>query len=176
MCEGPDGIYICLDCARRCVRLIEQDYQLRGMAVPPIPSPANEQTRQAINSLVAEITQLSNSKMSVGSFYEEFLPRVVAALAAVGGAVWMLDGDSHLRLAQCANIDGAGLPRHGPDAARHTALLYKVLSNEEARLVPPRSLPDGAVLNDLGAAASNPTDAPFDLRYGKGTWGNSWIG
>jgi hypothetical protein len=51
--------------------------------------------------------------------------------------------------------------RNSIDDARHTALLYKVLSNEETLLVPPRSLPGDAGLNDLGAAASNPTEHPL---------------
>jgi tetratricopeptide (TPR) repeat protein len=34
LCEGPDQIYICLGCAQRCARLIEEDYRHRGIPVP----------------------------------------------------------------------------------------------------------------------------------------------
>ncbi|MCL2348530.1 MAG: hypothetical protein FWC50_09765, partial [Planctomycetaceae bacterium] len=50
-----------------------------------------EQTKQQIRALVNEITQLSKSDIAPEEFHGEFLPRVISALAAVGGALWTLD-------------------------------------------------------------------------------------
>ena len=47
-----------------------------------------DQTRQQIRGLVHEIESLSRSEASPEEFYQGFLHRVVAALAAIGGAVW----------------------------------------------------------------------------------------
>ena len=43
-----------------------------------------EQTKQQIRGLVAEIAQLAKSEIGPEDFHEQFLPKVVSALAAVG--------------------------------------------------------------------------------------------
>lgn len=57
-----------------------------------------EQTKQLIRSLVGEIAQLSKSDVAPEEFYGQFLPRVVSALAAVGGAVWTTNSEGRLAL------------------------------------------------------------------------------
>ena len=51
-----------------------------------------EQTKNQIRKLVAEIADLAESDIQPAEFYVEFLNRAVAAVAATGGAFWMLDG------------------------------------------------------------------------------------
>ena len=51
-----------------------------------------EQTKNQIRKLVAEIAELAESDIQPAEFHAEFLNRVVAAVAASGGALWLLDG------------------------------------------------------------------------------------
>ena len=57
-----------------------------------------EQTKNQIRKLVAEIADLAESDIQPNEFYVEFLNRSVAAVAATGGAFWMMDGRGGLRL------------------------------------------------------------------------------
>ena len=57
-----------------------------------------EQTKNQIRKLVAEIADLAESDIQPNEFYVEFLNRAVAAVAASGGAFWMMDGRGGLRL------------------------------------------------------------------------------
>ena len=63
-----------------------------------------EKTKQQIRGLVGEIAQLSKSDMEPEEFYAAFLQRVVQALAAVGGAVWVLGEGKKPQLAYQINI------------------------------------------------------------------------
>ena len=47
-----------------------------------------EDARRQISSLIAEIADLSRKNLAPGQFYEQFLNRLVSALAAIGGVVW----------------------------------------------------------------------------------------
>ena len=57
-----------------------------------------EQTKNQIRKLVAEIADLAESDIQPAEFYVEFLNRSVAAVAATGGAFWLMDGRGGLRL------------------------------------------------------------------------------
>jgi hypothetical protein len=37
MAEGPDHVYICYYCARKCEELIKQEWQRRGISLPEEP-------------------------------------------------------------------------------------------------------------------------------------------
>ena len=62
-----------------------------------------EQTKQQIRGLVNEIARLSKSDVAAEEFHEQFLPKVIHALAAVGGAVWTVE-EGRLGLAYQVNI------------------------------------------------------------------------
>src|SRR5262249_23663926 len=57
-----------------------------------------EQTKTQIRKLVAEIAELAESDIQPNEFYVEFLNRVVAAVAASGGALWLLDGRGGIKM------------------------------------------------------------------------------
>ncbi len=117
-----------------------------------------EQTKQQIRSLVAEIAQLTKTEVAPEEFYGQFLPRVVSALAAVGGAVWTLNPEGRLALQYQINIQETNLRESEEHQAQHGRLLYKVLSGGEALLVPPYSGPGNLALTDGEAPAANPTE------------------
>jgi len=113
-----------------------------------------EQTKQQIRSLVNEIAQLTKEDVAPDEFYGEFLPRVVSALAAIGGAVWTVNEDRRLALQYQVNLQQTNLRDNEEGLAQHSRLLYKCLSEGEGMLVPARS---GA--GEIGdAPAGNPTD------------------
>ena len=95
---------------------------------------------------MAEIAQLSKTDVAPEEFYGQFLPRVVSALAAVGGAVWTLNPEGQLALQYQVNIQETRLRDSEEHQAQHGRLLYKVLSNGEGMLVPPHSGPGEAAL------------------------------
>ncbi|MBN1393766.1 MAG: biotin/lipoyl-binding protein [Pirellulales bacterium] len=117
-----------------------------------------EQTKQQIRSLVAEISELSKSDVAPEEFYGQFLPRVVSALAAIGGAVWTINPEGRLALQYQINIQETRLRENEERQAQHGRLLYKVLSDGKELLVPPRSGP-GEIEQSAGETpAANPTD------------------
>ena len=68
-----------------------------------------EQTKNQIRKLVAEIADLAESDIQPNEFYVEFLNRSVAAVAATGGAFWMMDGRGGLRLQYQVEFGATGL-------------------------------------------------------------------
>ena len=120
---------------------------------------------------MGEIAQLSKTDVAPEEFYGQFLPRVVSALAAVGGAVWTMNPEGQLALQYQVNIQETRLRDSEEHQAQHGRLLYKVLSDGEGMLVPPHSGPGeaadsatGVASYDQEAAAANPTD--FLLLFG----------
>lgn len=111
-----------------------------------------EQTKQQIRTLVNEIAQLAKSEIAPQEFYAEFLPRVVSALAAVGGVVWALDQEGRLSIGYQVNLQEARLRDRQEEQVRHGRLLQKVMTTGEALLVQPHS---GTGEDD---EAENPTD------------------
>ncbi len=112
-----------------------------------------EQTKQQIQKLVREIAQLTKDQVSPGEFYGEFLPRVVQALAAIGGAVWTTDENGRLALQYQVNLEATKLRENEEGQAKHGRLLYKCLGGDDGILVPPHS----GVSEDDDEAV-NPTD------------------
>ena len=98
-----------------------------------------EQTKQQIRSLVAEIAQLSKEDITPQEFYQEFLTRVVSALAAIGGAVWARNDDGRLALQYQINLQETKLLESEDAQAKHGRLLYKAMQTGEGVLVPPNS-------------------------------------
>jgi hypothetical protein len=128
----------------------------------PLDPQLIEQTKQQIRSLVGEIAQLAKTNVSPEEFYGQFLPRVVSALAAVGGAVWTMNPEGQLALQYQINIQETHLRENEEQQAQHSRLLYKTLSGGEAILVPSHSGPgdadDASRAAGDGVPAANPTD------------------
>jgi hypothetical protein len=86
---------------------------------------ALEETRQGIRLLVGEIARLARMDLEPGEFLGEFLGRVVSALAAVGGAVWVvqeglpLPGMDLGPPGRNPALPGRGLALPGRDLALH---------------------------------------------------------
>ena len=98
-----------------------------------------EQTKQQIRGLVSEIVQLSKSDLEPDRYYPEVLSRIVQALAAIGGAVWIAGEGRQLKLVyQQALTEGVMNPQ-SPDAERHKRLLDYIAQSSTPQLIPPLS-------------------------------------
>ncbi|MFK8110790.1 MAG: efflux RND transporter periplasmic adaptor subunit [Rubripirellula sp.] len=98
-----------------------------------------EETKAQIRSLVNEIAQLAKSGATAEEFYPELLGRIITALAAAGGAIWILDEDRQLRLQYQINAEPSILSDDSDDAMRHQRLIQRVANSGQSLLVPPYS-------------------------------------
>jgi multidrug efflux pump subunit AcrA (membrane-fusion protein) len=111
-----------------------------------------EQTKNQIRKLVAEIADLAESDIQPNEFYVEFLNRSVAAVAATGGAFWMMDGRGGLRLQYQVEFAATGMMDGRVKTAPHDALLGCMLQATQAQIIPPSAVIEGS------PQAFNPTE------------------
>jgi len=111
-----------------------------------------EQTKNQIRKLVAEIADLAESDIQPNEFYVEFLNRSVAAVAATGGAFWMMDGRGGLKLQYQFEFGVTGLMDGRVKTAPHDALLGCMLQASQPQIIPPSAVIEGV------PQAFNPTD------------------
>ncbi|MGN6133031.1 MAG: efflux RND transporter periplasmic adaptor subunit [Aureliella sp.] len=95
-----------------------------------------EQTKQQIRGLINEIAELSRSEHEADEFYPAVLKRIVEALAAVGGAVWLIDEAGALRLKYQIKVNQNLLQADNEDAMRHGRLLSRLYSRAQSEIVP----------------------------------------
>ncbi|QDS87386.1 HlyD family secretion protein [Rosistilla ulvae] len=98
-----------------------------------------EQTKNQIRGLVNEIAALSKSGAPAEEYYPQLLQRVISALAAVGGAIWLFDEDRQLKLEYQINTSQTLLEEDSDDANKHNRLLRRVAGAGQQLLVPPYS-------------------------------------
>jgi biotin carboxyl carrier protein len=116
-----------------------------------------ERAKREIQGLVHEISELSRSEIAPADFYDAMLNKVVAALAAPGGAVWTVSDAGGLQLAYQINLRQTGLAENPIGQAQHGRLLHQVLGGTEGALVAPHS-GAGETTDSDEEAAANPTD------------------
>lgn len=109
-----------------------------------------DQMRQQIRVLVREIENLARSELSPTEFYEAFLTRVVAAMAAEGGAIWMSGEGGRLELAYQINLRVTQLADNREAQEQHGRLIRKALTTGQGLIAAPHS---GTVED-----AANPTE------------------
>src|SRR5262249_51026883 len=115
-----------------------------------------EQARRQINRLAEEIARLSETELGPNEYYGEFLQRVLAAIAAPAGAVWLRTPQGNLQLQYQINMREVGLDRDEPSRESHFELLRQAAMRVQPGLLTPHSglgAPEGG-----GPVAGNPTD------------------
>lgn len=120
------------------------------MSVTP-EDDALQRKRQQINRLVQEIEQFSESPIGITEYFSEYLQRVLTAIAAPAGVVWLRTPQGHLQLQHQINFAEIGLDRIENGQASHGELLRQTVQQARPRLIPPRSGPGG----DGNAAGAN---------------------
>ena len=98
-----------------------------------------ESTKRHIRGLVNEISDLSKSETPAAEYYPAVLQRIIAALAASGGAIWLVDDQGSMRLAHQIQMDPALLQSNNEEAQQHGRLLTRLFSQGRAELIPPLS-------------------------------------
>src|SRR5580700_808131 len=115
-----------------------------------------EQARRQINRLAEEIAHLSDSELAPSDYYGEFLQRVLQALAAPAGAVWLLTQQGNLQLQYQINMREVGLDKTKEGRESHDELLRQAVTRAQPGMLPPHAGLGPAEGNR--PAPSNPTD------------------
>jgi hypothetical protein len=116
-----------------------------------------EQARRQINRLAEEIARLSEMDLAPADYYGEFLQRVLTALAAPAGAIWLRTQQGNLQLQYQINMRQVGLDKDQAGRESHDELLRQAMMKGQPGLLAPHSglgQPEGG----KGPAAGNPTD------------------
>lgn len=108
--------------------------------------------KHEINVLVQEITQLAAQDIAPEEFYSGLLTRIVSAMAAVGGAVWLAGDGGKLKLQYQVNLAKTGVESSPQGRSQHAQLLRSVFDGMQAIAAPPSS--GAAKVNGAG----NPTE------------------
>lgn len=116
-----------------------------------------QRAKREIQAIVQQLAELARSDVAAEQFYEEFLNKVVSALAAAGGAVWMLSGGA-FQLTYQINLRNTGLIENPIGQEQHGRLLQRSLASEEGMLVAPHSGHVAGTDDGDEHAAANPTD------------------
>lgn len=127
-----------------------------------------QETHLQIRTLVAELAELARSDVERSEFYREALTRLVSAMAAIGGAVWVLNDQGQLALEYQINLRQADLPTCGAEHEGHARLLGKALASSEGLVVPPYagSAEDGEAANPTGSLLILAPLVSHERRYG----------
>lgn len=115
-----------------------------------------EEARRQINRLAEEIAQLSETELAPAEYYGEFLQRLMTAIAAPAGAIWIRTPQGNLQLQYQINMRQVGLDRFPNSRQMHDELLRQVAMGGQPRLQPPQSSLGQAEGNQI--APGNPTD------------------
>lgn len=91
-----------------------------------------KQVREKIIQLAKEIEEHSRSNMPPDAFFSEFLRRVVGAVGARAGAVWLRNGSAKLNLFTDVNLKQTGFFEKADAPVLNQKLLDEVMSNGQA--------------------------------------------
>src|SRR5262249_25095013 len=118
-----------------------------------LEEPAKRTTR-----LLAEVARLSEMDLPPNDYYGELLKRVLTALAAPAGAVWVRTQQGNLQLQYQINLRQVGLDKSEESRKSHDELLRQAFQQQPPRAMhlPPQASTGKADGRD--AAAGNPTD------------------
>jgi len=115
-----------------------------------------EQARRQIARLAEEIAHLSEMDLDAAAYHQEFLQRLLMAIAAPAGAVWLRTPQGNLQLQCQVNMQQVGLDSSENSRQTHDELLRQAMTRGQAGMVAPHS---GLGAGEEGkAAAGNPTD------------------
>jgi hypothetical protein len=123
---------------------------------PQVDPRTIEQTRQQINRLREEVARLSESDLTPANYYGEFLMRVLSALAAPAGAVWLRTPHGNLQLQYQIQMQQVGLDASEESRQSHDELLRQAVQQGRPVCLPPHS--SGPKTDGPGPVAGNPTN------------------
>jgi hypothetical protein len=98
-----------------------------------------EEARKHITLLYNEVARLAEQELSPPDFYGEFLKRVLLALSAPAGAVWLRTSQGHLQLQYQVNLREVGLEQSEASRQSHDELLRQAFQQGRPFYLPPHS-------------------------------------
>jgi len=98
-----------------------------------------EQAREQIRALVAEIERLGRSDVAEAEFFRGLLERVLVAMEAVAGLVWLLGEGGRVEPVCHAGLEHTGIASSPEKQAAHGTLVQALVASPGGRLVPPHS-------------------------------------
>ena len=98
-----------------------------------------EQARKQVNQLAQEIAQLSEQDLDPGEYYGEFLQRLLAAMAAPSGAIWIRTPQGNLQLQYQIRMREVGLDEVENGRQQHDELLRQVVMKGQPAMLAPQS-------------------------------------
>lgn len=112
-----------------------------GMSTEPssVNPETLESTKKQIRGLIQEIAQLSKRDVPPEQYFKDVLPKVVSALAAVGGAAWIYDDQRRPQLIYQINLSRGLVDPNGEEGVRHLRLIDSMFKGAEAQLLAPQS-------------------------------------
>jgi len=123
-----------------------------------------EEARQQIRALIGEIEQLSKTDAAEADFFRGLLERVIEAMGAVAGLVWLTGQEGRVEPVAHLKMQATGLSDNPEVQSAHSGLVQALLGSPSGLLVPPQAAltsPDGK------PSGSNPSNllvigAPID--------------
>jgi multidrug efflux pump subunit AcrA (membrane-fusion protein) len=113
-----------------------------------------ERARGQIRALVGEIEQLARSDLAEAEFFRGLLERVLMAMEAVAGLVWIVGEGGRVEPVCHAGVENTGIAATPETQAAHGALVQALVQSPTGLLVPPHS--------ELGNGSSGGTVAAND--------------
>ena len=98
-----------------------------------------ERARSQIRALVAEIEQLARSDLAEAEFFRGLLERVLVAMEAVAGLVWIVGEGGRVEPVCHAGVEHTGIAATPETQAAHGALVQALVQNPTGLLVHPHS-------------------------------------
>jgi len=114
-----------------------------------------EEARRQIHAIVAEIEQLSRSDLVEADFFRGLLDRVIEAMGAVAGLVWLVGEQGRVEALCHTAVQATGIGASDETQQGHGQLVQALMGAAQGMLVPPRAQVAGP---EGRAMASNPTD------------------
>lgn len=114
-----------------------------------------EVARQQIMSLVQEIEQLSRNDLAEADFFRGLLDRVLEAMGAVAGLVWLAGESGRVEPVCHHGMQATGLNATPETQAAHGTLVSSLMAAPGGMLVPPKA---GLAGPDGQQVATNPSD------------------
>ena len=98
-----------------------------------------ERARSQIRALVAEIEQLARTDAAEADFFRGLLERVLVAMEAVAGLVWLVGEGGRVEPICHAGVENTGIAATPETQAAHGALVQALVQSPTGLLVPPHS-------------------------------------
>jgi hypothetical protein len=135
------------------MQVIEDECRRKGTDLPKAQMDDNQPIAAQISAMVDDVRQMSEINISPTDFYEAFLARVVACLAAKSGLLWITGQNGRLRAAFQKQFDSLNLFDREQQRVEHLAFVQRVFERGYGGLFQPSTSSD----SDMASELKNPT-------------------